>query len=161
MALWQFVFDLIPSSAATINGMVAARMSRDQLDAIELGFSEPAAGAIFERVGMMLPEIRSWGRGLRIYGNEDADDVKISFEGTTIEEVQFRLNVTDLSSALIGDVCAFARELNCVFATRSGAIIRPYSAALVRAITQSDAARFVSDPERYLREIAQRDSELE
>lgn len=39
MARWQFVLDLIPSSVATVNGVVAARMSRDQLDAIELKFS--------------------------------------------------------------------------------------------------------------------------
>lgn len=51
MAVWQFVFRLIPSSAATIHGVIAARMNRDQLDAIELNFSGPTADTMFERVG--------------------------------------------------------------------------------------------------------------
>ncbi|MGV1834758.1 hypothetical protein ACQZ6C_08360 [Rhizobium rhizogenes] len=161
MALWQFVFDLIPSSAATINGVVAARMNRDQLDAIELNFSRPNVEAIFEHVGMMLPEKQSWAPDLRIWGDEKTDDVQIYLRGATIEGVQFRLNVPDLSLPLVGKICALAREFDCVLATRNGAIIRPNSQTLVRAITQSGAARFVSDPERYLREVIQWDAEPE
>ncbi|ULR43422.1 hypothetical protein [Rhizobium sp. K102] len=92
-------------------------------------------------------------------GDEKTDDVQIGFRGTIIEDVQFRLNVGDLSLPLVGRICALARAFDCVFALRSGAIIRPYSEVLVRAITQSDAARFVGEPERYLREAIQRDPE--
>jgi len=159
MALWQFVFDLIPSSAAAVSGVVAARMNRDQLDAIELNFSKQTIDAIFERVGAMLSEKQSWAPDLRIWGNEKTDDVQISIRGTAIEHVQFRLDVSDLSLPLTGSICALARELGCVFATRSGAIIRPHTEALVRAITQSEATQFVSDPEGYLREAIQSDPE--
>lgn len=68
MAPWQFVLDLIPSSAANVNGVVAARMSRDQLDAIELNFSQATIDAIVDNVGMMLPEKQSWTPSLRIWG---------------------------------------------------------------------------------------------
>ncbi len=161
MALWQFVFDVIPSSAATIDGVVAARMTRDQLDAIELNFSRPNIEAILERVGMMLPEKQSWSPELRIWGDEKTDDVQISFRGVAIENIQFRLNVPDLSLPLIDSICTLAREIDCVLATRNGAIIRPYCETLLRAITRSNAARFVSDPERYLAEAIQRDPEHE
>ena len=157
MALWQFVFDLIPSSVATLNGVVAARVSRDKLDSIELIFPQQTIDAIVERVGVMLPEKQSWAPDLRIWGDEKTDDVQISFRATIIEDVQFRLNVGDLSLPLIGRICDLARTLNCVFVSRSGAIIRPYSEPLVREITQSDAARFVGDPELYIREAIQRD----
>lgn len=159
MALWQFVLDLVPSSAATVDGVVAARMSRDQLDAIELDFSQATIAAIIEGIGVMLPERQSWAPSLRIWGNEKTDDIQIGFHGATIEYAQFRLNVADLSLPLVGGICALARAFDCVFATRSGAIIRPRSEALVRAITQSDAARFMDDPELYLREAIQRDPE--
>ncbi|OCJ00368.1 hypothetical protein A6U86_12215 [Rhizobium sp. AC27/96] len=159
MALRQFVFNLIPSSATTISGVAAARMSRDQLDAIELNFSQQTIDAISERVGMMLPEGQSWASDIRIWGDDKTDDVQIAFEGTAIEQIQFRLDVSNLSLALVGSICALAREFNCVFATRSGGIIRPRSGALIRAITQSEAARFVSDPEGYLREAVELDPE--
>lgn len=159
MAVWQFVFYLIPSSAATINGVVAARMNRSQLDATNLNFPGPTIGRILERIDTILPEKQSWASSLRIWGDEKADDIQIGFSGMAIEDVQFRLNVADLSLSLVGDICALAREFNCVLVTRSGAIIRPYSEVLVRTIAQSDAARFVGDPERYLRDAIQRDPE--
>lgn len=109
MAVWKFVFDLIPSSAATIHGIAAARMSRDQLGAIELNFSGPSADAICERVGPILPERQSWAQNLRVWGDGKADDVQISVSGATIEELQIRLNVADLSLSLIGDIYALAR----------------------------------------------------
>lgn len=159
MAVWQFAFDLIPSSAATISGVVAARMNRDQIDAVELDFAGPTADALFSRVATILPEKPSWNPNLRIWGDEKTDDVQICVSGITIEEVQFRLNVADLSLSLVGAICALARDFDSVFATRSGGIVRPYSEALVRTIMLSDAARFVNDPERYLAEAAQRDPE--
>ena len=159
MALWQFVFDLIPSSVATVNGVAAARVSRDKLDSIELVFPEQTINAIVERVGMVLPEKQSWSPHMRIWGDEKSDDVQVGFRGTIIEDVQFRLNAGELSLPLVGRICELARTLNCVFTSRSGAIIRPYSEPLVRAITRSDSARFVGDPERYLREAIQRDPE--
>lgn len=159
MALWQFVCDLIPSSAARIDGVIAARMHRDQLDCIELSFSPSTITAIFERVRMMLPEKQSWSPNIRIWGDERTDDVQIGVREAAIDDVQFRLNVAKLRMPLVGNICALAREFECVLATRSGAIIRPYSESVVRAITRSDAARFVNDPERYLREAIQKDPE--
>ena len=159
MALWQFAFNLIPSSAAAVNGVAAARMSRDQLDAIQLNFSQQTIDAIFERVDTMLPETQSWAPDLRIWGDVKTDDVHITFQGTAIEYIQFRLNVSNLSLPLVGSICALARETDCVLVTRSGGIIRPHSGALIRAITQSEATRFVSDPEGYLREAVEWDPE--
>jgi hypothetical protein len=159
MALWQFVFDLFPMSAATVEGAVAVRMSRDQLDAIKLNFPQATIDGIVEGVGKMLPEKKSWAPNMRIWGDEKADDVQIYFDGSTIESAQFRLNVANLSLPLVSEACVLARTFDCVFATRKGAIIRPHNAALIRAITQSDAARFVTDPERFLSEAIQSDQE--
>ena len=114
---------------------------------------------MFSRVGSILPEKPSWSADLRIWGDEKTDDVQICVSGMTIKEVQVRLNVADLSLLLVGAICALAREFDCVLATRSGEIIRPYSEPLVRTITLSDAARFVNDPARYLAAAAHRDPE--
>ncbi|MGY5800702.1 hypothetical protein ACXHMN_05145 [Rhizobium sp. LEGMi12c] len=159
MAVWQFVCDLLPSSAARIDGVIAARMSREQLDGIELAFSPSAASAIFERVCLLLPEKQSWYPDLRIWGDEKTDDVQIGVREAQIEGVQFRLNVADLRMPLVGDICLLARDFECVLATRGGAILRPYSESVVRAIMQSDAACYVRNPEGYLREAIQRDPE--
>lgn len=159
MAVWQFVLDLIPSSAARVDGVIAARMSRDQLDRIELSFPPSAISAIFERVGMMLPENKSWSPGLRVWGDEKTDDVQIGIRDAHIEDVQFRLNVADLRMPLVGSICLLARDFECVLVTRKGAILQPHTESVLRAITHSDAARFVANPEQVLREAIQTDPE--
>lgn len=159
MAIWQFVLNLIPSSTATVNGVVAAHMDQDQLDAIELNFCPSISDAFIKRIGAMLPEKPSWTSDLRLWGDDETDDIQIWFHGPAIQYAQFRVNLGNLSLPLVGSFCQVAREFDCVFAERSGAILRPYSEVLVRTLIQSDAAHFVRDPERYIREAVQADPE--
>ena len=81
MAVWQFVIDLIPASAARVAGVAAVRMSRAQLDETVLGFSSADAEVLFLKLGRLLPEKPSWSDGLRIWGDEKADDIQVSIDG--------------------------------------------------------------------------------
>lgn len=157
MALWQFVLDLVPASAANVAGVVAARLSREQLDAVALAFSSADAEALFAKLGTLLPEKQSWSSRLRIWGDEKTDDIQVGLRGNAIEDVRFRVNVGQLSLPLVGDICTLARHFNCVLATTDGAIIQPTREAVVRAIAQSRAMHFVRDPERFLREAIRLD----
>ena len=56
MAVWQFVINLIPASAARIAGVNAARMSRTQLDEVVLALPIAEANALFAKLDMLLPE---------------------------------------------------------------------------------------------------------
>jgi hypothetical protein len=157
MALWQFVLDLVPASAANVGGMPAARMSREQLDTVSLGFSNADAATLFVRLQALLPEKKSWSQSLRIWGDEKTDDIQVWMDDKLIEGVQFRLDVSHLSLALVGGICAVARHFNCVLATRDGAIIQPNRETVIRMILASPAMRFVRDPQRYLEEAVRLD----
>lgn len=151
MAIWQFVLDLIPASAANIGGVPAARMSREQLDAIALAFSSADTEGLFAQFETLLPEKQSWSSRLRIWGDEPTDDIQVGLDGQVIEDVRFRLNVGELSMPLVGGICALARRFDCVLASAEGAIIQPNREAVMRAIMQSKALRFVRDPEGLLK----------
>jgi hypothetical protein len=110
MAVWQFVLDLVPASSAHVAGVTAARMRREQLDEIRLGFSNADAEVLFARLGTLLPEKKSWSASLRIWGDEKTDDIQVGFDGQVIEDIQFRLNVADLSLPLVGGICELARH---------------------------------------------------
>jgi len=157
MALWQFVLDLVPASAATVAGMPAARMSREQLDAIAMNFSSAEAEALFAQLEKLLPEKQSWSSRLRIWGDEATDDIQVRLDEQAIEDVRFRLNVGELSLSLVGGICAVARRFSCVLATTDGAIIQPSREAVMRGIMQSRAIHFVRDPEGFLREATRLD----
>lgn len=157
MAVWQFVLDLIPASSAHVARVSAARVRREQLDEIRLGFANADAEELFVRLGTLLPEKKSWSASLRIWGDEQTDDIQVGFDGQVIEDIQFRLNVGDLSLPLVGGICELARHFDCVLATRDGAILQPNREAVVRMIMQSRAMQFIRDPQRFLEEAIRLD----
>lgn len=150
MALWQFTLDLVPAAGARIDGTPAIRLSRKQLDAIELDLDAEDAPKLYGALSALLPEKEAWSDDLRIWGDDRTDDVQVWFDGPRIEFVQFRLNVADLSLGLVNGICALARDFGCVLASRAGAIVQPTAQAVVRAVLQSPATRFVRDPKGYL-----------
>jgi hypothetical protein len=147
MAVWQFVINLIPASAARIAGVNAARMSRAQLDQVVLALPIAEADVLFAKLDMLLPEKPRSYTGLRVWGDEPADDIQVRFD------------VADLSLPLIGGVCDLARHFDCVFATPEGAIIQPSREAVIRTVLQSDAAHFVQDPQGLIEKAARLDRE--
>jgi len=134
-------------------------MSREQLDEIDLGFSNFDAEVLFARLGRLLPEKKSWSARLRIWGDEKTDDIQVGFDGHTIEDIQFRLNVADLRLPLVGGICDLARHFDCILATQDGAIVQPNRESVVRTIMQSRAVQFVRDPQRSLEEAIRSDRE--
>lgn len=150
MALWQFVMDLIPASAANVAGVAAARMNRDQLDRIDIGLTRESISSISGMLEALLPEKEPWSSDLRIWGDENTNDVQVWFEEQSVECFQFRIDVSDLPISLVGGICALARKLDCLLATRDGAIVQPNSEAVIRCILNSSAAHYVNDPRAFL-----------
>ena len=92
MAIWQFGFYLVPSTAVIIDGAVAARMERDFLST-QLKFCGPIVGALAARVSNMFPERQSWAPDLRVWGDVDANDHAVS---SRREEFEFNTYKADL-----------------------------------------------------------------
>ncbi len=159
MAVWQFVINLIPASAARIAGVNATRMNREQLGEVVLALPITEADVLFAKLDILLPEKPRSYTGLRVWGDEPADDIQVSFDEQYIEEIQVRFDVADISLPLIGGVCDVARHLDCVFATPEGAIIQPSREAVIRTVLQSDAAHFVQDPRGFIEKAVRLDRE--
>ncbi len=108
---------------------------------------------------MLLPEKPRSYTGLRVWGDEPADDIQVSFDEQFIEEIQVRFDVADISLPFIGGVCDLARHFDCVFATPEGAIIQPSREAVIRTVLQSEAAQFVQDPPGFIEKAVRLDRE--
>ncbi len=105
IAVWQFVINLIPASAARIAGVNAARMSRAQLDQVVPSLPIAEVDVLFAKLDMLLPEKPRSYTGLRVWGDEPADDIQVTFAEPYMEEIQVRFDVADISLRLIGGVC--------------------------------------------------------
>ena len=134
-------------------------MSRVQLDQVALALPIAEAEVLFAKLDMLLPEKARSYTGLRVWGDEPADDIQVSFDEGYIEEIQVRFDVAAVSLQLIGGVCDLARHFDCVFATPEGAMIQPSREAVIRTVLQSDAAHFVQDPRGFIETAVRLDRE--
>lgn len=159
MALWQITLDPIPATSAQVGGMAAIRLTREQLDAITLPVAIIEQDRLFEELGHLLPEKSGWSNDMRIWGDETSHDVQVYFDAGEIECLQVRIDVTKPSIALVSGLCELARSRRWVFATRDGKIVQPSTEAVIRAILQSDASRFVADPKAFLEAALLADAE--
>ena len=160
VALWQFELTPIPVAKAMLDGVSAIGLSQAQLDEIDLDLPASKQASLFSALCLLLPEKPSWHAELRIWGDEKADDVQVYLDGSRVEFVQFRLDVSDLSFGLVGGFCAIARDFGWVFVTKKpGALIQPTREAIVRAAVQSPAAKFVRDPKAYIEQAVRADQE--
>lgn len=150
MALWQFALDPIPASEATIDGIAIFHLTRDRIDAIELNLSSAREQDLFAALEAVLPEKRSWNSEIRIWGDDETDDIQVFFDGDRIEGIQFRIDVRNVSVDRITKICAVARQFDWLLTSRRGAIIQPTPTAVISAISTSEAAKFISDPLAYL-----------
>lgn len=157
MAIWQYALDLIPSSSATVKGADAIYMAQERLAKTRPAIPLELAPAFCDRIGELLPEQTAWARGLRIWGHDQSHDVQVWFDGPCIQEVQLRLDASNPSTSFIKGFCEIARDFDCIFAARDGAIIRPSVDGVMRAVSQSRAMRYARDPKEFLETAVEAD----
>jgi hypothetical protein len=161
MALWQITLDPIPASSAQVAGVPAIRLTREQLDAIELPVAMSEQQPLFDELARLLPEKAAWTPDMKIWGEETSHDVQVFLEAGEVECIQVRLDVSKPAVPLIAGICEIARRRSWVFATRDGKIVQPSSEAVIRAVLQSRASQYVRDPEGYLEAAIRADQEAD
>src|SRR5215472_86905 len=112
---------------------------------------------------LILPPIESWSESMRMWGTEDGNRAHVIYtdaEKKVIEEIAFRLDVRDLSLDLIRMICALATQLSCVLLTSEFGILHPTESAVLAAIRNSTAAKFVIDPAATLRSLGTKFGEV-
>ncbi|MBQ8732154.1 MAG: hypothetical protein IJY82_04930 [Oscillospiraceae bacterium] len=132
MAIWQVACSLIPCKKK--NFLLSSLRSLCEL-------------------AEALPEEKSWSSSIRQYGDLDSTCVEIfTKDGLKIDTISFRLDCQNISLEQIKVICNFAKANNLKILYKR----RKYEAdigALKEIIIKSEAHRFLSDPEDFLRNL--------
>ena len=104
-------------------------------------------------------DIQSWTQnsdGLRSFGDADTNDISVCFNDSTIivEEVSCRLDLRQLDKNFIDKALSLATQFDCLLMDRQGRLYQPSMVALFDTIKQSNANRFVGDPEQFLNDFS-------
>jgi hypothetical protein len=106
MALWQVGFFILPKRSLELCDKFdfSGEHSFDdspfwQLEKVSLDFFVP--------VNSILPQTKSWGDYLVLYGNENSNRFEVVFEKDTVESVSFRIDFTSNYEPILSQIIEF------------------------------------------------------
>lgn len=151
MAVWQCDFVLVPVRALT-----HARSDAPAGDLLAIDWwaeSQPPAD-LESRIGRVLPERESWTPDLRTWGVEDGTRIDVWREGDRIDSIRVRIDARQIDLQSLREIVGLARHSDAAFLRHDGLFVPATNEALTSAIDTSAAARFVDDPDAFIRRIA-------
>ena len=151
MAVWQCDFILVPTSA-----LARTRSDAPAGDLLSIDWwAEPQpSGDLESRVGTFLPEGESWSPDLRTWGVEDGTRVDVWQDGNRIDSIRVRVDARQIDLQSLREIVSLAVSIDAAFLRHDGLLVPATTEALTTAVDTSAAARFVDDPEAFIRRIA-------
>jgi hypothetical protein len=101
-------------------------------------------------IDAILPETKSWSSSMRLWGSEqehgDTAFVCYDDQNGSVESIGFRIDVRQISTTYIENICLLANRLRCLVLTGTYRLLKPKTEAIMDAIKNSTANKFVQDP---------------
>lgn len=169
MAIWQFHIDFIPASGAirVLSGVPKMLPSRFKSRFLSFwqslnSYEDPTkafwtghfAGHITEELDNRLP-IVEWlkdAEGINSWGSPETNDVRLAFEPVTKEIKSFscRIDLRDIDDDFIDLLLGIATQKELLIVGPKGNIIQPNRLELGKLMSNSKAANFVADSDKFI-----------
>jgi hypothetical protein len=151
MAIWQYEFYLLPKKRVVdLFSSVPTRLTRQEYELTDWWEGHNLTSDHEVKVSQILPRQASWSDEIKSWGNEEGNRIDICFDNNTIEEILVRVDVRDISYQFIDRILSLTRDLNCLLLTEEMLILHPIKDLLINSIKNSEAAKFVCNPEMFL-----------
>jgi hypothetical protein len=155
LAIWQVPIVFIPAQWAQDNQFKADSLyDEDGFDTKVVWSQDVEIKGFKNYFNSILPVAESWNEEIDIWGNTQTNDLTIIREGNQIECIMCRLDLRDDVFSLMSSIINIALKFNCVlFVPSQRVIIEPNLFVLKKHLTQSNAAKFIKDPEVFLNSL--------
>lgn len=96
------------------------------------------------------------------WGNEKEHDIQVWYENNIIDGIHIRLDLPKKLNGIITKLIKTAKELDCVlFFPESETLTKANEFELKKALQNSQAAKFVKDPNDFLNDLRDKTLHLE
>lgn len=129
MAAWQFDIDLVPTRDLDID-------------------------VVKREISSLLPKATTWSDAILIWGDIDGTSIQLCDDGTP-PELLVRCDMRIHLSQFLCDLVAFAKRMRYQFTNADGKVIPSTVSDIGFVIANSEAFRFVSNPEKFLESLTQ------
>jgi hypothetical protein len=108
-----------------------------------------------ERLARVLPVAESWSPGIEAWGTETGDRIHVSTFDSGPQELRARFDLRQWRPTLYERFVAFVRDIGGRLVTAADGIeVALTPDAFMQSLGGSPAARFVRDPEAFLRALS-------
>lgn len=155
MATYQFIIELIPEIwIENKKNPVELLFDQDSYDSSVAWKNITLKYELESLLSIILPRGKSWHKDLYVWGNEENSDIQVWLRDGNINSIMIRLDLRNDIENLKLQIVDLAKRLNCeLFFPHSRQIVDPDITLLNKAILNSNAEKFVNDPERFLDEL--------
>jgi hypothetical protein len=156
MATWQFDIDLLPrKQLLTLFGDVPSILNEGLLDTAAKWREQRLPTDCESRISKILPEDRSWSPQIRMWGEENGNRISLVYDDAgNRDAISVRIDVRNPNTQFFEDIVEFANSIDAVFLViEDFQILDPGVDSLVMRMNQSNAYRFVEDPNEFLESI--------
>lgn len=156
MAIYQYVIELIPKTWIEENNTKIESLYNNDgfYDLSKPWHNYTVNGDIGLLISKILPATASWSPDIKIWGNEENNDITLSMEKNNIDSIRIRLDLRDNVETLKLAVINLAKILDCYFLIpNTKEILIPNIDLLNKSILNSNASKFLKDPEKFIDKI--------
>jgi hypothetical protein len=154
MATWQFDVHLIPrAELLNIFGFLPAKIDKESFNARNWWHNTKLPNGYREILSSFVPVGSSWCEDIELWGDEEGDRIDVSHDEGRIDAVYVRISAISLNKSFVSCVAQFAQTCDCLILTEDDQLIEPSPDLLGKAVLQSNAARFVANPRKFLDDL--------
>ena len=151
MATWQFDFSFVPIDNLSI------KIEMDENDLVDFSsfwlLKQPPEN-YKELITKILYPTKSWHKDILIFGKEDETCIHVCLENKNVIDVSARIDLRTFDMNLLTKIVDLAKLFKCsLFLFETNELIESNSQILFEKIKNSNAAKFVIDPRKFLDEI--------
>ena len=151
MATWQFNFSFVPINS------ISTKIELDENGLFDFSSfwlkNQPPENYI-ELIRKILLPTRSWSQDILIFGKEDETCIEVVLENSIVVDISIRIDLRTFNLDLTIKIIDLAKQFKCsLFLSETNELIEGNSQILFEKIKNSNAAKFVIDPRKFLDEI--------
>ena len=151
MATWQFDFSFVPISD------LSSTFEKDENGSFDFSSfwikNQPPENYRELIAKFLLPSI-SWSKDILMFGKEDKTCIDVSLENNYVVDISVRIDLRTFNMDLMNKIVDLAKLFKCsLFLYETNELIESNSQILFEKIKNSNAAKFVIDPRKFLDEI--------
>jgi len=153
MAVWQCDLVLLPDKSLEAHHQaVPCRLTRDLYEETDWWDQIDLPEDADEKIATLLKPAQSWTSEIKIWGDDEGDNIHVVYDDAKISEITVRFDLRDISLDLLTGAASLAQHFECCCMSESFHVFKPDTENIVEAIRTSPASEFIRSPKRFFKE---------